>query len=91
MWSIVYLVIGILYCYLLDVPLYNRIAKSNIEMFLLLAIMDIFVFIGIQLYNKLFKDIKKIKWYQLIIGMGVSAISLLFTMTIRFIFGMQGM
>lgn len=91
MWSIVYLVIGILYCYLLDVPLYNRIAKSNIEMFLLLAIMDIFVFIGIQLYNKLFKNIKKIKWYQLIIGMGVSAISLLFTMTIRFIFGMQGM
>ena len=91
MWSIVYLVIGILYCYLLDVPLYNRIAKSNIEMFLLLAIMDIFVFIGIQLYNKLFKDIKKAKWYQLIIGMGVSAISLLFTMTIRFIFGMQGM
>ncbi len=91
MWSIVYLVIGILYCYLLDVPLYNRIAKSNIEMFLLLAIMDIFVFIGIQLYNKLFKDIKKIKWYQSIIGMGVSAISLLFTMTIRFIFGMQGM
>ena len=91
MWSIVYLVIGILYCYLLDVPLYNRIAKSNIELFLLLAIMDIFVFIGIQLYNKLFKDIKKIKWYQLIIGMGVSAISLLFTMTIRFIFGMQGM
>lgn len=91
MWSIVYLVIGILYCYLLGVPLYNRIAKSNIEMFLLLAIMDIFVFIGIQLYNKLFKDIKKIKWYQLIIGMGVSAISLLFTMTIRFIFGMQGM
>lgn len=91
MWSIVYFFIGILYCYLLDVPLYNRIVKSDIEMFLLLIIMDISVFIGIQLYNRLLKDIKRTKWYQLVIGIGVSTISLLVTMTIRFIFGMHGM
>lgn len=91
MWIIIYILIGIVYCYLLDMPFYNNIIKSDIEMYLFLVVMDILVFAGLCLYNGLLRHLKRMKWYQLVIGIVVSVISLLVTIAIRFILGMRGM
>lgn len=91
MWIFIYVLIGIIYCYILDMPLYNNIIKSDMEMYLFLVAIDILVFVGFQLYNRPIIHLKRIKWYQLVIGTGVSVISLLATIAIRFILGMRGM
>lgn len=36
MWIVIYLLIGIIYCYLLDTPLYNSIINSDRDMYLFL-------------------------------------------------------
>lgn len=91
MWIIIYILTGILYSYMLDIKLCNNIIKSDNAMYLFLVVIDILVFIGIQLYYRFIKNLKVVKWHQLVIGTGISVIFLLGTISIRFIVSMRGM
>ncbi len=91
MWIVIYIFIGILYYYLLSIPLFYRVINNDTEIYAALFIICILASAGIQLYNKIFKTQKKMKCYQLIIGIILSFVSFFVTFMINGILIMREM